>query len=133
MNRAEAVRFLRTHKQAVIATIKRDGRPQLSNVLVVYKDGELWVSIAETRAKYHNLRRDNRVTVLVNGDSFWQYLVVEGMARLVHLPEAAPLLREYYELASGPHPDWDEYDQAMVRERRVLAAISVDHLYPLSE
>jgi PPOX class probable F420-dependent enzyme len=133
MNKAEADEFVKTHKQAVLATIKKDGRPQLSNVLAVYKLGELWISIAETRAKYHNLKRDPRATLVLLGESFWQYLTVEGTARLAHMPDALPMLREYYELATGgPHENWQEYDDAMASERRVLAAISIEGMYPLT-
>ncbi len=134
MDRAQAQEFLRTHQNAVLATIRKDGRPQLSNVLAVYDDGVIVVSITETRAKYRNLVRDPRVTVLVNGNSFWEYLVVDGRAEMVHMPEALPGLRRYYEMATGgPHPNWEEYDQAMELDRRVLLHISIDHMYPLSE
>ncbi len=131
MNRAEAAEYLRGHKQAALATIRRDGRPQLSNVLAVYKDGNLLISTRTTAAKYQNLARDPRATVLVLGDTFWQYLVVNGTASFTHLPEAHQPLREYYEMASGgPHPNWEEYDQAMVAEKRVLVSVSVDSMYP---
>lgn len=133
MNRAEAEEFLKNHRQAVLATIRKDGRPQLSNVLVVYEDGRLLVSITETRAKYRNLLRDRRATILIHGDSFWQYLAVDGEASFTRLPEAHTALRRYYEAASGgPHPDWEEYDRAMEAEKRVLLSISIDHVYPLS-
>jgi len=133
MTEEEALEFLRTHKEAVMATIRRDGRPQLSNVLTVFEDRQLLVSITEDRAKYHNLVRDPRVSLLVLGDNFWQYLTVDGRADLARLPEAAPLLRHYYEAAAGkPHPNWAEYDEAMRNEKRVLASISVEHMYPLS-
>jgi PPOX class probable F420-dependent enzyme len=131
MNRSEAEEFLRQHSQAILATIRKDGRPQLSNVLAVYRDGKLLVSTSTDRAKYWNLARDPRATVLVLGDNFWQYLVVNGTASFTHLPEARLPLREYYEAASGgPHPDWEEYDRAMVAEKRVLVSISVDSTYP---
>lgn len=134
MNSQEAKEFLKTHRQAILATIKKDGRPQLSNVLAVYKDDALMISIAESRAKYKNLVRDPRATVHLLGDTFWQYLVVDGEATMTHMPEALPQLREYYELATGgAHPNWDEYDEAMERERRVLLRVSIDHVYPLSE
>lgn len=134
MDEAEARDFLKTHTHAVLATIRKDGRPQLSNVVVVYNQGQLEMSITETRAKYKNLLRDPRVTVLVQGDSFWQYLVVDGRATVVRGEEAIPLLRAYYEKAAGrPHEDWDEYDRAMRQDRRVLARISIDHMYPLSD
>ncbi len=134
MNETEAREFLQTHTHAVLATIRKDGRPQLSNVLVVYHEGHLEMSITETRAKYKNLVRDPRVTVLVLGDTFWQYLTIDGQASVVRGEEAIPLLRAYYEKAAGrPHEDWEEYDRAMRQERRVLARISIDHMYPLSD
>lgn len=38
-----------------------------------------------------------------------------------------------YEAASGgPHPNWEEYDQAMRDEKRVLAIINVERMYPIS-
>ena len=132
MNRDEATHFLESHRQAILATIKGDGRPQMSNVLSVYDEGKLLISITETRAKYRNLLRDPRATVLVLGENFWQYLVVDGVAELIHLPEAMPLLVDYYRKASGEHPSWDEYREAMTRDRRVIARISIDHVYPLT-
>ncbi len=133
MNKAEAANFLASHKQAVLSTIRRNGRPQLSNVLTVYWDGKLALSTRESTAKYHNLRRDPRASLVILGDSFWQYLVVDGQASFLHLPEAQAPLRDYYRLASGQdHPDWDEYDRSMEQEQRVLVTISIDHMYPLS-
>jgi PPOX class probable F420-dependent enzyme len=132
LNRAEAEEFLQRHREAVLATIRKDGRPQLSNVLVAYKDGKLLISTTEDRAKYHNLVRDPRCTVLVLGDNFWQYLTVDGTASFTRMPEALGPLREYYQLASGPHPNWDEYDEAMRRERRVLVTVSIESMYPLT-
>lgn len=134
MDETEAWEFLKTHRQAVLATIRKDGRPQLSNVLAVYNQGHLEMSITETRAKYKNLVRDPRATLLVLGDSFWQYLVVDGRASMVRGEEAIPLLRSYYEQAAGhPHEDWDDYDRAMREDRRVLLQVSIDHMYPLSD
>src|SRR5438874_2579922 len=101
VNRDEALTFLQQHKQAVLATIGKDGRPQLTNVLVVYKDGRLVASITETRVKYRNLQHDPRVTVLIQGDSFWEFLVVEGIGTMTSMPDALPALREYYRLAAG--------------------------------
>lgn len=127
MDRQTVDAFLGAHKQLVLATIRRDGRAQLSNVLGVYRAGELLVSTRESSAKYRNVQRDPRVTAVIQGDNFFQYLVVDGRARFTRMPEALPLLREYYEMASGgPHPNWDEYDEAMAQEQRVVLHISID-------
>lgn len=120
----------------VLATIKRDGRPQLSNV-TYYFDARavaLQVSITETRAKTRNLRRDPRASIHVSSDDGWAYAVAEGEAVLTP-PAAAPddatvegLITLYRNIA-GEHPDWDDYRRAMVDDRRVLLTLPISHLY----
>ena len=57
----------------VLATVKRDGRPQLSNVSYHFDARELTmsVSITEPRAKTRNLRRDPRASIHVSSDDGW--------------------------------------------------------------
>ena len=120
----------------VLATIKRDGRPQLSNVSYHFDPRELVVrvSITEPRAKTRNLRRDPRASILVDADDGWSYAVAEGAAELTP-PAGAPdddtveALMALYRNIAGEHPDWDEFRQAMVTDRRVLLTLRVSHLY----
>ena len=35
----------------------------------------------------------------------------------------------YYRIAAGEHPDWDEYRSVMVSDRRVLITMMVDNVY----
>ncbi|MGK2882195.1 MAG: PPOX class F420-dependent oxidoreductase [Mycobacterium sp.] len=120
----------------VLATIKRDGRPQLSNVSYFFdpRAVALQVSITEPRAKTRNLRRDSRASILVSSDDGWSYAVVEGTAELSP-PAVDPgdatvegLIALYRNIA-GEHPDWDEYRAAMVTDRRVVLTLPVSHLY----
>jgi uncharacterized protein len=120
----------------VLATIKRDGRPQLSNVSYHFEPRELVVrvSITEPRAKTRNLRRDPRASILVDADDGWSYAVAEGTAELT-APAAAPdddtveALIALYRNIAGEHPDWDEFRQAMVTDRRVQLTLRISHLY----
>jgi PPOX class probable F420-dependent enzyme len=68
----------------VLATIKRDGRPQLSNVLYTPDDDTCIVRISTTadRVKARNLARDPRGTLHVVGEDFWHYAVAEGTVTL---------------------------------------------------
>ena len=120
----------------ILATIKRDGRPQLSNVTYHFDPRTLsiGVSVTEPRAKTRNLRRDPRASILVSSEDGWSYAVAEGDA-VKSPPAAAPdddtvesLIALYREVA-GEHPDWDEYRQAMVLDRRVLLRLPISHLY----
>ncbi|MDD4866765.1 MAG: PPOX class F420-dependent oxidoreductase [Mycobacterium sp.] len=122
----------------VLATIKRDGRPQLSNVRYHFDARELAlrVSVTEPRAKTRNLRRDPRASLLVDADDGWSYAVAEGVAQLTP-PAATPdddtveALIALYRSIVGEHPDWDEYRQAMVADRRVLLTLPIAHVYGL--
>ena len=122
----------------VLATIKQDGRPQLSNVSYHFDAREVVVrvSITEPRAKTRNLRRDPRASLLVDADDGWSYAVAEGTAQLTP-PAAAPdddtveALISLYRNIAGEHPDWDEYRQAMVTDRRVLLKLPISHVYGL--
>ena len=66
----------------VLVTIKRDGRPQLSNIDYTLRDGVVRISVTDDRAKVKNLRRDPRASLYVVRDDFWSYAVVEGDAEL---------------------------------------------------
>ncbi|MEB3050860.1 PPOX class F420-dependent oxidoreductase [Mycolicibacter sp. MYC123] len=120
----------------VLATVKRDGRPQLSNVRYYFDPRTLvvQVSVTEPRAKTRNLRRDPRASLLVSSDDGWSYAVAEGEAQLTP-PAADPAdgtveaLIALYRNLSGEHPDWDEYRAAMVADRRVLLSLPITHLY----
>jgi uncharacterized protein len=134
MNAEEALAFVAAQHRGVLATIKRDGRPQLSNVsYLLDDDGLIRISVTRDRAKTRNLQRDPRASLEVLGDNWYQYLVVEGRATIEDGSTTAADLRRVYERIRGePHPSWDEFDQAMVREGRVLLAITIERLYPLS-
>ena len=131
--------LLAQSRLGILATIKADGRPQLSPVLPFYdRDrGVLQVSMTEGRAKTANLRRDARATLEVTGPDGRSWATVEGTATLVG-PGTDPLgpevdtLVDYYRRAAGEHPDWDEYRAVMVADRRVLMTMTVDHVYGAS-
>lgn len=120
----------------VLATIKRDGRPQLSNITYHFEPRNLVIqaSITEPRAKTRNLRRDQRASLLVSSDDGWSYAVAEGNAILSppaasQHDETVESLIALYRNIAGEHPDWDDYRRAMVDDRRVLLTLPISHLY----
>ncbi len=128
--------FVAENHGGVIATIKRDGRPQLSNVGYAYDTGEdvIRVSVTDDRVKTRNLRRDPRVTLHVTSRDRWTWVAVEGVAALTPVAErpndaTVEELITYYRGTAGEHPDWDEYRAAMVADRRVLLALHVERVY----
>ena len=132
MNLERAREFMRAHHRAVLATTRSDGRPQLSPVTVGVDDaGRVLISTRETAIKTKNLARDPRASLCVMNDQFYgEWVQAEGTAEIVHLPEAMELLVDYYRRVSGEHPDWDDYRSAMVRDQRVIVAITLTRAGP---
>ena len=120
----------------VLATLRADGRPQLSPVTPYYdRDaGIIYVSVVEGRAKTVNLRRDPRAALEVTSADGWAWATADGTAELIgpgtdpHGPEVEALV-DYYRSAAGEHPDWDEYRAVMVADKRVLLALHVERVY----
>ena len=120
----------------VLATIKSDGRPQLSPVTPFYdrEAGTVQVSMTDGRAKTANLRRDPRAAIEVTSSDGWAWATAEGPVELVG-PSTDPdgpevdALVAYYRAAAGEHPDWDEYRATMVADRRVLMTMRVNRVY----
>ncbi|MEV6059513.1 PPOX class F420-dependent oxidoreductase [Nocardia asteroides] len=128
--------LLAAAKLGVLATIKADGRPQLSPVTPYYdrEAGRVYVSMTEGRAKTVNLRRDPRAALEVTAPDGWSWATAEGTVTLTgpgtdpNGPEVEALV-DYYRAAAGEHPDWTEYRDVMVADRRVLMTLTIDHVY----
>lgn len=136
MSDEELLRFAASRDIGALATIKKDGRPQLSMVsITVDPEHRLArVSITAPRAKTRNLRRDPRATLLVTSQDGWSYVVLDTDAELTPVaaePNDATVeeLVEVFRAVNGEHPDWSEYREVMVRDQRLVARLHVRHAY----
>ena len=129
------------HTRGVLSTVKRDGRPQLSNVLYTWNADTRTarVSVTAGRAKTRNAARDPRVSLHVSADDFWAYAVVEGDAELSavatdpHDEATDELVALYRAATGGEHPDWEAFRRAMVTERRQVLRINATRVYGMAE
>ncbi len=127
--------FVSDSHNAVLTTFRKNGAAQMSIVTVgAYADG-VGFTTTENRAKLRNLARDSRCSLLVSKDDWWGYVVLEGRARLLRRghsddTELRDALRGIYRAASGrEHPDWDEYDSAMISDNRAAVIIVPERIY----
>ena len=115
-----------TRSHGVLITIRKDGRPQSSDIVYTFDDGTFAISITADRAKTANMRRDPRVVLHLTDRAAWSYLSFDGTVELTPATtdpndSVADALAEYYEKVAGkPHPDWAEYRAAMVEEGRLV-------------
>ncbi len=138
MDLEAAIDFARTRREAVLVTIKSDGRPQLSNIFYFMESSDAaTISITNTRAKTVNLRRDPRASLYVHGDSFFEWVVLEGIADLSAVAadphdDTVNRLVAYYRAGMGEeHPNWDEFRTAMVDDQRLVLTLNFERAYGL--
>ena len=134
MEISEALEFAADHRNGVLATQKRDGRPQLSNITYAVIDGVIKISVTAGRAKYANLLRTPQASLHVTRDDFWAYVVIDGdveMSEVAIKPDDPGVeeLVEYYRTLAGEHPDWDDYRKVMVADKRVIVRLTPTHAY----
>ncbi|MSQ26500.1 MAG: PPOX class F420-dependent oxidoreductase [Dehalococcoidia bacterium] len=133
---SEKVRaFLAEQHAAVLTTFRKDGAAQMSIVFCGLYQGTAAFTTTADRAKLINLKHDPRCSLLISKRDWWGYVVLEGRARLLNpgKTDAATLrtaLRDVYRAAAGKdHPNWQEYDEAMVREKRSVVMIVPERVY----
>jgi len=115
-------------RAGAIITIRKDGRPQSSEVHHAVTDGTIVFSVLPTRAKVFNIERDERVVYHVSHEgsylSFDATAEVSPIATETHGPAMDILINAYRAAAKKEHPDWDEFREAMVRERRRVITVT---------
>jgi PPOX class probable F420-dependent enzyme len=128
----EARVIVRQQHRAVLSTLRQDGTPQMTPVLANVDDaGRIVISTREQTAKVRNLRRDPRAWLCVLPDEFFgRWIQIEGAVEIVELPEAMPLLEDYYRSIAGEHENWDDFRSAMREEQRVLLRVEPSRAGP---
>lgn len=134
MELQQAMGFVADRTKGVLITTKSDGRPQASNIGYATWDGAVHISVTDDRAKTKNLVRDPRGSLHVTSQDFWSWAVIEGTAEVAPVTtdaadDTAALLRRVYESIAGPHPDWDEFNEAMIAEGRTVISLHAERAY----
>jgi PPOX class probable F420-dependent enzyme len=127
--------LIASRREGVLATIKRSGLPQLSNVLYLPEPDGRTVRISTTadRLKARVLARDPRAVLHVTGDNFWAYAVAEGKATLTPAAadpgdEACRELLAVHSAFYGPQ-DEDALFAEMIARRRLVIRLGLEHVY----
>lgn len=126
--------FVRPRHRMVLTTYRADGSLQSSPVSGgVDAEGRIVIATYPQRAKTANLRRRPHASVVVLSEEFnGPYVQIDGDAEVVDLPEALEPLVEYFRSIAGEHPDWDEYRQAMVDQRKCLIRVTPQRWGPVA-
>jgi PPOX class probable F420-dependent enzyme len=111
--------------RAVLITYRKDGSVQSSpmSVVVDADDGTILTATRARNAKTYNLARDPRATLCLFAEQWpgpWMH--VDGAAEIERLPDAMPLLVDYYG-RRGQDTSTDAFRERMLSENRVLIRV----------
>ncbi len=130
----ETEAILQATVNAIIATNRRDGAPQLSPIWYLYEGGRFYISVGADSVKARNVRRDPRVSLCIDeGHPDGQAVTVYGTAELIEAESAwrddvtwRIILRYHTTEADARHydetkPDWGPSALLVVTPGKVLS------------
>ncbi len=126
MELSKALQWATGRHSGVLITLRNDGRPQSSDIVYAIRDGVARISVTTDRAKTKNLRRDPRAILHVTAPDEWAYVALDGTVELSPVAEepgdavCAELGSLLVDVQGKDHPNWDEFNQAMVDDRRLV-------------
>jgi len=125
MDLDRALAFAAGRRNALLTTLRADGRPQQSVIFFEAQGDRFIISLTDSRAKTRNLRRDPRAALYIPGDDVFTWVGLDGRVELspvARTPDDAVVeqLVGYYRRSNGEHPDWAEYRQSMIDDQRLV-------------
>ncbi len=122
----EALAWVAEKTHGILITIRRDGRAQSSDISFTLKGGKFCISATASRAKTRNLLRDDRAVLHVTSPKTWSYISFDGTVEVTSPAqtkndEVNQELAEIYQRILGEeHPNWEEFQQAMINDGRLV-------------
>jgi PPOX class probable F420-dependent enzyme len=134
----EPADIIASSSQGVLATVKRDGHPQLSNIYYVW-DAEARIAritTMATRLKARVLARNPAAALYVAGSHFYAWAVAEGDAELSPVTtepgdEVSRELLPIYEAFMGPQDEAELFPR-LVEEQRLVIRLRVTRIYGMA-
>jgi len=124
-DRVEA--FLAERRNAVVAGIRRDGRPHLSPNWFCWDGQRFYVSTTRSRVKYTIFRRDPRAQLLIDDPTGFRAVLVPATAEIREdIAAELPRFRAIREKYGMTMPADEEHLRALAAEGRVLLAFTPD-------
>lgn len=132
MTKGETAAFLEQQRTATIATLSPSGMPHLVAMWYAVIDGSIWFETKTRSQKATNLRRDPRITCLVEEGETYDTLrgvSLEGTATIVDDPDALWKVGvSVWERYNGPYSDEVKPLVEFMLNKRIAVRIDVDRV-----
>ncbi|UMB68053.1 PPOX class F420-dependent oxidoreductase [Mycobacterium paraterrae] len=128
MSESEIADFVNNSRTGTLATIGPDGHPHLTAMWYGVVDGEIWLETKAKSQKAVNLKRDPRVSFMIeDGDTYdtLRGVSFEGFAEIVDEPDAIFRVGvSVWERYTGPYSDDMKPAVDMMMNKRVAVRIA---------
>ena len=124
----EQEQIIREEQIGVLATLRRDGSPQLTPVNYVYQDGRLLISTTRDRAKYRNVRRNPLVSLCIVRAGGRPYVSVFGRAEIEEQDIAAGTAEIARRMSDRPLPE--NFGELLRQQGRLLLIVTPERFVP---
>jgi PPOX class probable F420-dependent enzyme len=125
----EQEKLISDRNLAILATVRKDGTPQLTPINYAYENGEILISITKTRAKYKNLRRSPKLSFCVIDPSGRPYVTVYGRARIEE-EDIVERTAAIYRRITGDQPLPENFADALREQQRVVIILTPERFVP---
>jgi PPOX class probable F420-dependent enzyme len=129
MSEEEIDEFVARSRNGTLATIGRDGQPHLTAMWYAVVGGEIWFETKAKSQKAVNVRRDPRMTFLLeDGDTYdtLRGVSFEGTAEIVDDPDAIFRVGvSVWERYTGPYTDEAKPAVDMIMNKRIAIRLAV--------
>lgn len=117
--------FLAEPRNAMVAAIRRDGRPQMTPNWFLWDGSRFLISTTKDRAKYRLFRRDPRVQLAIDDVTGFRSVLVDGTVEIWDDPPAAlPSFRAIRAKHGRTSQTDDELMAEIERDGRVVLVIT---------
>ncbi len=122
--------FLSDTTRAILITHRKDGGIQSSPMAVIADDqGNVLLATRGATAKVRNLERNPKTALCLITERFLgPWISVEGTAEVERLPEALPVLADFYRRRGNEDTSTDEWKNRMESEGRVLIRVRTERV-----
>ncbi|RMF30835.1 MAG: PPOX class F420-dependent oxidoreductase [Candidatus Nitrosothermus koennekii] len=122
----DIIRLLTDKNFAHLATLMKDGSPQVTPTWIDYADGYVLINTAEGRVKHRNVSRDPRVALSITDSNNPYHMVAMRGKVIEQVYEGAD---EHIDKLAKRYLGLDKYPLRAPNEKRVILKIKPEHIY----
>ena len=120
--------FLAEPRNAMVAAVRKDGRPQMTPNWFLWQDGKFYISTTKTRAKFRLFSRDPRVQLAIDDSTGFRYVIVNGVVAIEDDTDSGlPFFRALRHKHGRDEQSEDDLRAEMIRDERVLLVVTPDN------